>query len=126
MLALQLYIQGQEVDLYEDESVTLVQSIQDVKDIEKVFTDFTRTFSVPASKINNKIFQHFYNYHIIGFDARKKITAELYLNYELFKKGKIKLEGVSRKNNKPHTYKVTFFGNGINLKDLLGEDKLHL
>tara|TARA_R100000734_G_C3318258_1_gene112224 strand:- start:42 stop:2720 length:2679 start_codon:yes stop_codon:yes gene_type:complete len=124
MLALQLYIQGQEVDLYEDESVTLVQSIQDVKDIEKVFTDFTRTFSVPASKINNKIFQHFYNYHIIGFDARKKITAELYLNYELFKKGKIKLEGVSRKNNKPHTYKVTFFGNGINLKDLLGEDKL--
>ena len=72
MLALQLYIQGQEIDLYEDESVTLVQSIQDVKDIEKVFTDFTRTFSVPASKVNNKIFQHFYNYHIIGFDARKK------------------------------------------------------
>ena len=64
MLALQLYIQGQEIDLYEDESVTLVQSIQDVKDIEKVFTDFTRTFSVPASKVNNKIFQHFL-YHLV-------------------------------------------------------------
>ena len=88
MLALQLYIQGQEVDLYEDESVTLVQSIQDVKDIEKVFTDFTRTFSVPASKINNKIFQHFYNYHIIGFDARKKFEAVLELNHGLLKKEK--------------------------------------
>jgi len=124
MLNLQLYIEGQEVDLYEDESVTLTQTLQDVKDIEKVFTDFSRTFNVPASKINNKIFKHFYNYHIIGFDARKKKDAELYLNYKPFKKGKIKLEGATRKNNKAHTYKITFFGNGVNLKDLLGDDKL--
>lgn len=124
MLSLKLYIENKQVDLYEDESVTLVQSIQDVRDIEKVFTDFTRTFSVPASKTNNKIFQHFYNYHIIGFDARKKIEAKLFLNNELFKEGKIKLEGVTRKNNKAHTYKITFYGNGVNLKDLLGEDKI--
>ena len=124
MLNLQLYIEGQEVDLFEDESVTLTQTIQDVKDIEKVFTDYSRTFNVPASKINNKIFKHFYNYHIIGYDARKKKEAELHLNYKLFKKGKIKLEGATRKNNKAHTYKITFFGNGVNLKDLLGDDKL--
>jgi len=124
MLNLQLYIEGQEVDLFQDESVTLTQTLQDVKDIEKVFTDFSRSFSVPASKTNNKIFQHFYDYHIIGFDARKKKEAELYLNYKLFKKGKVKLEGASRRDNKAHTYKLTFFGNGINLKDLLGEDKL--
>lgn len=124
MLNLQLYIEGQEVDLFQDESVTLTQTIQDVKDIEKVFTDFSRSFNVPASKTNNKIFKHFYDFHIIGYDARKKKDAELYLNYKLFKKGKIKLEGASRKDNKAHTYKLTFFGNGINLKDLLGEDKL--
>lgn len=124
MLNLQLFIEGQEVDLFQDESVTLTQTIQDVKDIEKVFTDFSRTFSVPASKTNNKIFKHFYDFHIIGFDARKKKQAELYLNYNLFRKGKIKLEGVAKKNNKAHTYNLTFFGNGINLKDLIGEDKL--
>jgi len=56
MLNLQLYIEGQEVDLFKDESVNLTQSLQDVKDIEKVFTDFSRTFSVPASRANNKIF----------------------------------------------------------------------
>lgn len=124
MLNLQLFIEGQEVDLFQDESVTLTQTLQDVKDIEKVFTDFSRSFSVPASKTNNKIFKHFYDYHIIGFDARKKKEAELYLNYKLFKKGKVKLEGATRRDNKAHTYKLTFFGNGINLKDLLGEDKL--
>lgn len=124
MLALKLYIEDQQVDLYQDESVTLTQSIQDVRNIDKVFTDFSRSFTVPASKVNNKVFKHFYNYHINGFDAREKHDAELYLNDELFKKGKIKLEGASTKNNKAENYKITFFGNTINLKDLLGEDKL--
>ena len=127
MLNLQLYIEGKEVDLFKDESVTLTQSLQDVKDIEKVFTDFSRTFSVPASRENNKIFGHFYNYHIVGdsaFDARKKITAKLYLNYELFKEGKVKFEGATRKDNKAHTYRITFFGNGVNLKDIMGDDNI--
>ena len=37
MIALQLYIEGQEVELFKDESITLSQSIQDVKDISKIF-----------------------------------------------------------------------------------------
>lgn len=124
MLNIQLYIEGEEVDLFDDESVTLTQTIQNVMDIEKVFTDFSKTFNVPASKNNNKIFKHFHNPNIIGFDARYKKDAELHLNYKLFKKGKIKLEGATRKDNKAHTYKLTFFGNTISLKDLIGEDKL--
>jgi hypothetical protein len=34
------------------------------------------------------------------------------------------LEGVSLKNNKAHTYKITFYGETISLKDTFGEDKL--
>ena len=129
MLQIQLYVENdqgvlEEVELYNDESVTLTQSIQDIMDIEKVFTDYSKTFNVPASKTNNKFFKHFYNYHIDGFDARRKKNAELHLNYKPFKKGKIKLEGSQLKNNEPHTYKLTFFGNTVTLKDLIGEDKL--
>ena len=124
MLQLQIFFDGQQVELFKDESIVLTQSIQDIKDIQKVFVPFTQTFNVPASKINNKIFQHFYNFNIEGFDARKKTPSELYLNYKLFKKGKIKLEGVQLKNNEPHTYKLTFYGDTINLKDVVGEDKL--
>jgi hypothetical protein len=129
MLQIQLYVENdqgvlEEVELYKDESVTLTQSIQDIMDIEKVFTDYSKTFNVPASKTNNKFFKHFYNYHIDGFDARRKKNAELHLNYKPFKKGKIKLEGSQLKNNEPHTYKLTFFGNTVALKDLIGEDKL--
>ena len=129
MLQIQLYVENdngvlEEVELYKDESITLTQSIQDIMDIEKVFTDYSKTFNVPASKTNNKFFKHFYNYHIDGFDARRKKNAELHLNYKPFKKGKIKLEGSQLKNNEPHTYKLTFFGNTTTLKDLIAEDKL--
>jgi hypothetical protein len=123
--SIQLYIEGQRVDMFKDESVSITQSIQNVKDIAKVFTEFTKTFTLPASKTNNKIFKHYYNFDITGgFDARTKKDATLELNYLPFKKGKIKLEGVDLQNRRPKSYRITFFGNTVTLKDLLGEDKL--
>ena len=56
------------VDLMEEGIIELTQVIQDIKDIEKVFTDYSRTFNLPASKTNNKIFKHWYNPDIDGFD----------------------------------------------------------
>jgi hypothetical protein len=125
MQNIQLYIEGNRMDMFKDESVSLTQTIQNVKDIAKVFTNFTKTFSLPASKDNNKVFEHYYNYNIDdGFDARVKKLATIELNYFPFEKGKIKLEGVDMKDNKPYAYRVTFFGNTVDLKDLLGEDNL--
>ena len=122
--SLQLYIEDQQVELHDDESVNLTQSIQNVRDIKKIFSDFTQTFNVPASKVNNKIFKHFHNFNIDGFDARTKKDAVLNLNYKPFKKGKVKFEGVQMNNNKPVNYRLTFFGDTITMKDLFGEDKL--
>jgi len=123
---LQVYIGSERVDLFKDESISITQSIQNVRDIEKVFTSFTKTFSIPASKTNNRIFKHYYNYNIVnGFDARLKVNGRLEVNDTPYKIGKIKLEGVDLKNRKPHTYRITFFGNTVELKDLLGDDKLN-
>jgi len=125
MRRLQLYIGTQRVDLFKDETVSLTQTIKNVKDLKKVFTEFTQTFSVPASSVNNKIFKHYYNFDISGgFDARKKQTASIELNDLPFKDGKIALQGVELKNNLPHTYKITFFGNTVDLKDILGDAQL--
>lgn len=122
---IQLFIEGQRVEFFNDETVSITQTIQNVKDISKVFTDFSKSFTVPASKTNNKIFKHYYNFDIEnGFDARKKKNAKLEINNIPFRDGKIKLEGVQLKNNKPHSYRLTFFGNTVDLKDLLGEDNL--
>ena len=125
MQKLQLYIGTQRVDLFKDETVSFTQTIQNVKDISKIFTEFSKTFSLPASKVNNKIFKHYYNFDIQGgFDARNKVAGYIELNTLPFKEGYIKLEGVDLKKNIPHTYRITFFGNTINLKDVLGDDQL--
>lgn len=126
MKKLQLYIKGERIDLFKDEAISITQTIQNVKDIDKVFTAFTKTFNLPASKVNNKVFKHYYNFDIVGgFDARLKVNSTIELNDMPFKKGKIKLEGVDLMNGVANTYKVTFFGNTVELKDLLGEDKLN-
>jgi len=116
----------QAVDLFEDETISVTSKIQDIRDISKVFTDFSQSFTLPASKKNNKIFRHFYNYFISegAFDARKKVDAVLEINYIPFREGKIFLNGVKMKDNKPFAYNVTFFGNTVTLKDLLGDDEL--
>ena len=55
-----------------------------------MFTDFSKSFTLPASKTNNKIFKHYYNFDIDGgFDARKKVSAKIELNDLPFRDGKI-------------------------------------
>ena len=124
MVQLQLFIEGQEVELHDNESVTLTQTLQDVLDIQKIYTDYTRTFNVPASKVNNSIFKHFQNPSIVGNNTRGKREAELQLNYKPFRTGRVKLEGAQMKNGSPVNYRLTFFGSTIQLKDIIGEDTL--
>ena len=87
------------VDLMEEELITLTQVIQDVKDIEKIFTDFSKTFNLPASKTNNKLFQNWYNPDVVGFNNQTMCNAKIELNHSEFKSGKIRLENVAMKNN---------------------------
>ena len=114
------------LDLFKDETISLTQTIQDVKDPGKVFTNFSKTFSLPASKTNNKFFKHFENFiqsETYSFDARKKKQAKIELNSLPFQKGQIRLEGVDLKNGRPDTYRITFFGE-LDLKEILGDLKL--
>ena len=78
MQSIQLYIEGTRVDMFDDESVSITQTIKNVKDIEKVFTSFTKQFTLPASKTNNKVFKHYYNFNIVGGVRRKKESQFYY------------------------------------------------
>lgn len=125
MQQIQLYIEGQRVDMFQDESVSITDTIKNVKDVSKVFTEYSQTFKVPASKINNKIFKHYYNNDITnGYDSRIMVSANIELNQLPYKEGYIKLEGVDLVNQKAHTYKITFFGNTVTLKNSIGDDFL--
>ena len=124
-------INFQHLDLFEDEQITLTQTIQDIRDIEKIFTDFTKTFNLPATSVNNKLFKHYYRRDLISdaipngiFDANSKLDAILELNYKPFKAGYIVMNGVKLKNNVPESYNITFYGQTIQLKDRVKDRKL--
>ena len=131
MQKVQIYVQDvngylRKLDLFEDETIELTSTIQDVRDIAKVFTDFSQTFTVPASPLNNQIFRHYYNNSMTdtAYDSRKKKVAEIHINYKPFRKGKIYLNSVKMKLNKAHSYVLTFYGETVTLKDLIGDDEL--
>lgn len=113
------------VDLFKDEVVELNQNIKDFRDVSKVLSDYTQSFSIPASKSNNSLFRHYYNNDILdSFDARYKHECVLKLNGIDFKKGFVRLTDVNMKDNKAHSYKIQFFGSMASLKDIMGSDEL--
>ena len=124
-MQLQLYIEDQRIELFEDEVIEINESIKDIREIDKLKTSFTRQFTVPASDNNNNVFKHFYNFRIVdGFDPRVRVDAELRFNGFPYRKGKVRIDGVKMKNNRPSNYRIVFFGEGVNFKDTFSNDQL--
>jgi hypothetical protein len=126
MRQVQVYIEGNKIELFEDEQINVTSSVQNINDISKVFTDFSQSFTVPASTVNNEIFQHFYQTDVdstIDHNIRRNALIEIDLT--TFRRGKIQIEKANVKNGMPENYQLTFYGEIRTLKDLFGEDKLN-
>jgi hypothetical protein len=114
------------IELFEDEKISLTSSIQNVNDISKVFTDYSQSFTIPASDNNNEIFRHWYENSLDnGFDQRRRYDGYIELDTQLFRTGKWQLESATIKNNRVEDYKITFYGELKSLTDKFGEDKLN-
>ena len=122
---IEIFIGSSRLDTFKDEDVNIKLSVQNIKDISKIFADYTQNFSVPASKANNAVFKHYYNADVSGgFDASLRKSATILLDKEPFREGSIELLGVNMKNGLASSYEIVFFSAGVNLKDLFGEDEL--
>lgn len=125
-MIIDLYIGNDKLELFKDETVELNSSINTIDDITKNTTDYTKSFTVPASDINNQIFKHYYEANIDNtFDARVKVAGRIELGGIPFKYGKWRLHKVSLEHGNPKDYTINFWGNGVSLKDKFKEDKLN-
>ncbi len=121
----ELYIQNQKADLFDFEDINITNSIKDIKDIGKVFTDYSQEFTIPASKANNRILRHYYNFDLLdSFDARIKVDAIIKISGSDYREGKLTLMGSTLKKGMPYSYRVVFYGKTVSLKDLIGDDEL--
>jgi len=114
------------LDLFKDEKINITSQIGNANDIGKLYTDYTQSFSIPASKNNNQILSHWYESSVEnGFDHRVRYDAFIEVNTHRFKEGTIQLEKADKKNGFIESYSVTFYGNLVQLKDVIKDDKLN-
>lgn len=115
----------QRLDLFNDEKISITSQIGNANDIGKLYTDYTQSFTIPASKTNNQILSHWYESSIDnGFDHRMRYDAFIEVNTHRFKDGTIQLEKADKKDGFIESYSVTFYGNLVQLKDIIKDDKL--
>jgi hypothetical protein len=127
IVALYIYVDGiaKRIELFEDEKISVTSSVQDIADVSKAKTDFTQSFTIPASTTNNEIFKHWYESSLDGgFDHRIKYDGYIEIDTFTFREGSFALNDVKYKNNMLDSYSIVFYGKAKSIKDLFKEDKL--
>ena len=125
MRSVQVYVEGQRIELYNDEKISVNSSQQNITEIDSVRTDYSQTFTVPASNHNNKIFKHFYQSDTDStIDHNIRRSAHIEIDLIPFRKGYIQLEKSKITKGQADNYYITFYGDTVALKDSFGEDLL--
>jgi hypothetical protein len=120
-----VFIEGQQLDLFNDENIEVNSSVQNIADISKTSTDFSQAFTIPATPRNNAIFQHFYQSDVDGtYNYQERKDGYIEIDMTTFRSGRIQLEKSNIKNGQVENYTITFYGQLTSLKDIFGEDKL--
>ncbi len=125
MRSVQIYVENRILDLFSDEQIVVNSTVQNITDIGKVFTDFSQTFTIPCSDRNNQIFEFYFQNDLDGvIDHNRRRDARIEIDHIPFRTGKIQLEKSEVKSTNAESYTVSFYGDVVNIKDLVGEDKL--
>lgn len=115
----------EKLELFNDEEIQINSSIQNVQDLAKVYTDFTQSFTIPASPHNNRLFEHFYQSDVDANDNPNiRRNAFIEIGTIPFRSGKISIESSNVVKGSVESYSITFYGDLTSLKDKFGDDTL--
>jgi hypothetical protein len=128
MVGIFIYIDGVAygIELFKDEAINVTSSVQNFNEIGKIFTDYSKSFTIPASSHNNKIFKYWYENALDnGYDHRIKYYGYIEIDTLNFRYGKFQLEKANKNNGGIESYTIGFVGNLTQLKDRFKADKLN-
>jgi hypothetical protein len=132
-------LQYQRIELFTDEIITLSSTIKNYNDLSKLFADFTKVFTIPASTHNNTIFKHWYESSVgetdldnpvdlvsgTAFDHRKTYNGYIEIDTIPFKFGKFTMQKANIKDGLVDSYSINFTGSAIQLTDKFKDYKLN-
>ena len=111
-------------DLYEDEDIPLSLSIDDFKNIAEQVQSYSKAFNLPATKRNNKIFDHIFEVTRtdtgLNFNPYKKTKCILKQDGFLLFEGYLRLIDIQDKKGEI-SYNVNLYSEVVALADVLGE-----
>ena len=120
-----IFVEGRKLDLFNDETIEVNSTIQNIQDISKTFTDFSQSFTIPTSVNNNAIWEYFYENALnSSINYQERLDGYIEIDMTFFRRGKIQMEKSQLKNGQADNYTITFYGDVTTLKDLVGEDLL--
>ena len=126
MIYFSLVIDGQLVDLFQDESIQLNRQIKDYSKIDTVFTDFSQNFTIPATESNNKIFQNYFDENVLlqSWNQNFALSGQIYIHGLPVFDGEIEMLEVKFIDGLPSSYNIVFYGQSKSLIVNWGEKTL--
>ena len=113
------------LDMFDDETIELTRSIQDVRDITKQFSDYSKSFNLPASAANNEAFKFFFKTDLLdGYNQHQEANAIIEFKGIPLIAGTLELVGSNTYKGKEKTYEVVFYGSVKSISQVMGEDTL--
>lgn len=126
MWKVQLRLGQFDLDLFGDETISFTKKINDFEEIDAVFGDYSQSFTIPATPNNIKAFDYYHREdYVSSFDPALKNEAQLLINRVLYSQGVISLQEVGFKGDKPDFFKIQFFSDTVNLKEVLDNRKIN-
>ena len=114
-----------ELDTFGNENINITLQVDDVRDIESKQASYSKDFDLPATKNNNKFFEHYYNIDRYNstFNPYKIVKAFLYVGEVLVLEGFLRLNNVVDKSTEI-TYNVVLFNDVANVIETLGDSTI--
>ncbi len=104
--------------------LALTFTIADIKDINARKGSFSKTFKIPATKNNNRLYKSIYNANSYSDNnLLNKKNCRILINNLYSIHGLLELTSVGS-NDKPQYYSCVFFGNNITWASFIGENLL--
>ena len=125
MVREQLIINGVDVPLEGSLSPNLTYSIQDIKQLDKRKSTYSKTVTLPGSKVLNDLFNFIFEINVDGtFNPNIKANAIYLVDSQTILDGFIKLNAVHYLDNSHIIYKCVLLGSTANFFTDLGEKEL--
>ena len=122
---LRLTIDGNEIELYENEPVNLSYQFSNLQDINASSSSFSQTFRVPLTKKNQDYFGPVNEFGLIpNWDPKTKADAELTFNTIPVMRGFVQVKAIYVQKGKYADVELVFFGETANLSHDIGDAML--